>query len=59
MRPVPGHDHRHVVAAAREVAIQHAGDEAGMALEEPGIASSRAVARPSECITSTACSGQG
>ena len=31
-RPSAGHDHRDVVAAAREVAIQHAGDQAGIAL---------------------------
>ena len=35
--PSPGHDHRGVVAAAREIAVEHAGDEAGMALERgPG-----------------------
>ena len=33
----PGHDHRGVVAAAREIPIEHAGHQAGVALEEPGI----------------------
>src|SRR6267143_1571247 len=32
------HHHRHVVASAGEVAVEHAGDEAGLALDEPGIA---------------------